>query len=67
MGERFEAIHVHRIDERGVIEEYRAKGFVLKERAAPTIVGAQMGFVKLIFERTEAADPIAVKPKIYWG
>ena len=48
MEETLHAVHVHSIDAGCVIEEYRAKGFVLSERTAPTIA-AQPGFVKLIF------------------
>jgi hypothetical protein len=55
MGEKYEAVHVHCIDERGVIEEYRQRGFILKERTAPTII-AQMGFVKLIFVASERVE-----------
>jgi len=60
-----EAVHVHSIDARGVIEEYAKRGYVLRERTHPTII-AQMGFIKLIFERAEAAEGSSTK-KAYLG
>jgi len=65
MGERIESVHVHCIDARGMIEEYREKGFVLKERLPPTIP-AQPGFIKLVFELPEGAEVKAGK-KAYLG
>ena len=55
MRENFESVHVHSIDERGVIEEFKQRGFVLHERTNPTII-AQMGFIKLIFVRDETVE-----------
>lgn len=52
-----EFVHVHWIDEKNVIEEYRQLGFTLVERTKPTIV-AQIGFVKLIFAKVEDVAPI---------
>ena len=60
MVDRTECVHVHSQDSVRVIEEYRQKGFVLKERTNPTIV-AQVGFVKLIF--IPADDPDAPQPE----
>ena len=65
MNDQYEAVHVHCIDERGVIEEYREKGFVLKERTTPTII-AQMGFVKLIFVPAEKSETAKMKG-VYLG
>ena len=50
-----EAVHVHILDEQGVIDQYEAKGYVLQQRTKPTII-AQGGFVKLIFVRTQQAE-----------
>ena len=50
-----ESVHVHRMDADSVIEEYRRKGFTLKESTKPTIP-AQIGFVRLVFVPTEFAD-----------
>ncbi len=55
MRDNYEAVHVHSIDARGVIEEYKKRGFILKERTTPTIV-AQGGFVKLIFAKAEEVE-----------
>ncbi len=57
MNEEFESVHVHNMDVDSVVEQYRARGFVLQERTAPTIP-AQPGFVKLIFAPRELAQPI---------
>jgi hypothetical protein len=65
MEREYEAVHVHCLDEQGVIDQYRAKGYVLEKRTRPTII-AQGGFVKLIFARAQAAE----KPKngkVYLG
>jgi len=48
MIDREEIVHVHKIDSRTTIEQYRKKGYVLKEKTNATIP-AQKGFVKLIF------------------
>ena len=52
-----EAVHVHCLDEKGVIDQYLAKGYVLQKRTKPTII-AQGGFVKLIFVRAESAEQL---------
>ena len=49
MSDRQEMVHVHKMDRKSTVEQYRKKGFVLKEETAATIP-AQKGFVKLIFE-----------------
>ena len=49
MSVRQEMVHVHKMDRRSTVEQYRKMGFVLKEETAATIP-AQKGFVKLIFE-----------------
>jgi len=51
-----ESVHVHRMDADSVIEEYRQKGYTLKERTKPTIP-AQIGFERLVFVPTEFVDP----------
>jgi len=59
------AVHVHCLDERGVIEQYKAQGYILQQRTKPTII-AQGGFVKLIFVRAELAEANK-KPGAYLG
>ena len=64
MSDRSESVHVHRSDAAQVIEEYRLKGYVLKDRTKPTIA-AQPGFVKLIFipaEDAAAIPPVTTPP-----
>lgn len=48
MADLSESVHVHRSDAALIIEEYRLKGYVVKEQTKPTVI-AQRGFVKLIF------------------
>jgi len=55
MKDKIEAVHVHCMDAKQVIKEYREQGYLLKERTEPTIL-AQLGFIKLIFERVEVAE-----------
>ncbi len=54
MEDRSESVHVHKSDASLVVREYRQKGYVLKERAKPTIA-AQDGFIRLIFIPEEEA------------
>jgi hypothetical protein len=58
-------VHVHCLDEKGVINEYNAQGYLLQERTKPTII-AQMGFVKLIFVKAELAEQ-SKNSKVYLG
>jgi len=48
MSEDYKSTHVHRMDADLVVEEYRKKGYKLKEQTKPTII-AQKGFVRLVF------------------
>jgi len=56
MIDRSESVHVHRGDAALLIEEYRQKGFVLKEQTKPTVI-AQRGFVQLVFVPAEDYVP----------
>jgi hypothetical protein len=60
-----EAVHVHCLDEQGVIDQYKAKGYVLHQRTKPTII-AQGGFVKLIFVKADTVE-LAQTSKAYLG
>jgi len=47
-------LHVHALDEQGVIREHLDRGYVLAERAEPSII-AQGGFSKLTFVKAPIA------------
>jgi hypothetical protein len=55
MDDNFVAIHVHWTDADPLIEEYRLKGYVVKERTEPTIL-AQAGFERIVFVPSEFAE-----------
>ncbi len=55
MDEHEEVVHAHQLDSSRIIEEYRQKGYVLKEQTEPTIV-AQAGFQRLVFVPKGIAD-----------
>jgi len=48
--EEISVVHVHRIDEESVIQEHLTRGYVLKDKATPSIV-TQGGFYKLTFTK----------------
>ena len=55
MTDRYEEVHVHKMDVRSTTEQYRKKGYRLQEQTKATIA-AQKGFVKLIFVKSDSAD-----------
>ncbi len=62
MEDRSESVHVHWYDASHVIEQFRKKGFSLKEQTEPTVL-AQKGFIKLIFvPEDEIETPVTLSP-----
>lgn len=61
MSDRVETVHAHKIDADRIIEEYRQKGYALKERTKPTVI-AQTGFEKLVFVPIEDMPPTQPEP-----
>ena len=55
MTDRYEEVHVHKMDMKSTVAQYEKKGYQLLEQTKATIA-AQKGFVKLIFVKNDSAD-----------
>ena len=55
MTDRYEEVHVHKMDMRSTVAQYEKKGYRLQEQTKATIA-AQKGFIKLIFVKGDSTD-----------